>query len=64
MRKGLAGQRLVAVFLVAALLFNYPVVSLFDRVGEAASVWVPAYLFLAWAAVIAAVACIVERGQR
>jgi hypothetical protein len=65
MRGGLAQQRLVAVFLVAVLLFNYPVLSLFDR-GE----WVlgvPAlylFLFVAWAAVIAAITWIAERGSR
>jgi hypothetical protein len=64
MRGGIAHQRLVAVFLVAVLLFNYPVLSIFDR-GE----WIfglPAlylFLFLAWGVVIAAITWIAERGS-
>lgn len=62
MRNGLARQRLVAVFLTGALLFNYPVLSLFDR-GESWFGLPPLWLFLfaAWAALLVAVAWIVER---
>lgn len=62
MRTNLARQRLVAVFLAAVLLFNYPVLSLFDR--PAAILGVPMlyiYIFAIWAAVIAAITWIVER---
>jgi hypothetical protein len=62
MRTNLARQRLVAVFLAAVLLFNYPVLSLFDR--PAAILGVPLlyiYIFAIWAAVIAAITWIVER---
>lgn len=62
MRTNLARQRLVAVFLAATLLFNYPVLSLFDR--PAAIMGVPIlyiYIFAIWAAVIAAITWIVER---
>ncbi|MFN3984488.1 MAG: hypothetical protein ACK4KV_03320 [Rhodocyclaceae bacterium] len=65
MRKGLARQRLVAVFLAAVLLFNYPLVSLFDSGGfvlAMPSVFV--YLFAAWTGVIVAIALIVERGAQ
>ncbi len=63
MRKGLARQRLVAVFLAAVFLFNYPVLSLFDR-PDAWLGFPVLYLFtfLVWAAVIAVIAWIVERG--
>jgi hypothetical protein len=65
MRRGLAGQRLVAVSLAGALLFNYPVLSLFDRPEPFAGMpMLYAYLFIAWAGLIAAVAWIVERGVR
>lgn len=65
MRNGLAGQRLVAVFLTGALLFNYPVLSLFDRPGTwlgLPPLWV--FLFAAWAVLLVVVAWIVERGAR
>jgi hypothetical protein len=65
MHKGLAAQRLVAVFLTAALLFNYPVLSLFDR--RELLLGLPmahVVAFLIWAAVIAVMAWIVERSAR
>lgn len=64
MRKNLGQQRLVAVFLAAVLLFNYPVAAIFDQ--PLLVLGVPLtyiYLFAAWTAVIAAVAWIVERGS-
>ncbi|HRP95515.1 MAG TPA: hypothetical protein PL143_04635 [Rhodocyclaceae bacterium] len=65
MRKGLAGQRLVAVFLCAVLLFNYPVLSLFDRPDPLFGLpTLHVFLFAVWAGVIAAIAWIVERGAR
>lgn len=65
MRRGLAGQRLVATFLGGALLFNYPVLSLLDRSEPffgMPMLW--ACLFIIWAALIAVVAWIAERGAR
>uniref|UniRef100_A0ABX1PKB1 DUF3311 domain-containing protein n=2 Tax=Aromatoleum anaerobium TaxID=182180 RepID=A0ABX1PKB1_9RHOO len=65
MRKGLAGQRLVAVFLTGVLLFNYPVLSLFDRPElflGLPMLWF--FLFGIWALLLIAVAWIVERGAR
>jgi hypothetical protein len=62
MRDSLSHQRLVAVFLVAVLLFVSPVTTLFDR--GAFLFGVPVlylYLFAAWAAVIGAITWIVER---
>ncbi|ANQ85587.1 hypothetical protein [Azoarcus olearius] len=65
MRKGLAGQRLVAVFLIGLLLFNFPLLSLFDRpVTVFGLPLLHVYLFAAWAGLIALVAWIAERGAR
>lgn len=61
----LIGQRLVALLVLGWLLFNYPLLALFN---EAAS-WcgIPllvAYLFGAWALFIALLALIVERAPK
>ncbi|MFA7292884.1 MAG: hypothetical protein WC023_11635 [Rhodocyclaceae bacterium] len=61
-RSTLTGQRLVAVFLVGFVLFNYPVLSLFDRAATLFGVpLVFAYLFLVWAGLILLMAWVVER---
>ena len=58
----LTGQRLVAVFLVGCILFNYPVLSLFDRVATLFDLpLVFAYLFGAWGGLILLMALVVER---
>jgi hypothetical protein len=65
MRKGLSGQRLVAVFLAGALLFNYPVLSLFDRPELAFGFpLLYVYVFAVWAVLIGLIAWIAERGSR
>ncbi len=61
-RPTLKGQRLVALFLLGCLLFNYPLLSLFAsdlRIWGIPLVYV--YLFLAWAVLIGAMALIIER---
>lgn len=64
MRTGLARQRLVAVFLAAVLLLNYPVLSLFDLPQSVMGIPILyLYMFAVWAAVIAAITWIVERGM-
>lgn len=61
-RSTLAGQRLVAVFLGGWIVFNYPVLSLFDRAATLLGIpLVFAYLFLAWAVLILLMAWVVER---
>jgi hypothetical protein len=61
-RSRLTGQRLVAVFLVGCILFNYPVLSLFDRVATLFGVpLVFLYLFFVWAVLILLMAWVVER---
>jgi hypothetical protein len=65
MRRGLAGQRLVVVFLAGVVLFNYPVLMLFDR--PQLSFGFPllyVFVFVMWAALIALIAWIAERGTR
>lgn len=58
----LKGQRLIAVFVIGALLFSYPILSLFNRpklLFGAPILYV--YLFVIWAVLIALYAFIVER---
>ncbi len=61
-RRILTGERLVAVFLCGCVLFNYPVLSLFDRGGPFLGIpLVYAYVFSAWAGLIAVMAWVIER---
>jgi hypothetical protein len=56
------GPRLVCVFLLGTLLFSFPLLSLFNRVDTVFGVPILfAYLFAAWALVIALLALAVER---
>lgn len=65
MRKGLAGQRLVAMFIAGVLLLNYPLLSLFDRPLSLFGLpLLHVYLFLVWGGLIFLVGWIVERGAR
>ena len=61
----LQGQRLVALFLLGCLLFNYPLLQLFAR--DSAIFGVPllyCYIFTTWAALIGLMALVVEyRGR-
>jgi hypothetical protein len=57
------GQRFVALWMLGMLLFNYPILTLFNVSG--ALFGVPAlyaYLFIAWAALIALMAYLAESG--
>ena len=61
-RRILAGDRLIAAFLAGCALFNYPLLSLFDRPDEVFGIpLVYAYIFAAWAVVIGLMAWAVER---
>lgn len=63
-RSQLTAQRLAAMFLLGWLLFNYPLLALFNKAAAIAGVPVLyAYIFLAWLGFIALVAFIVERRQ-
>jgi hypothetical protein len=58
------GQRLVGLFLLGCLLFSYPLLAIFNV--RASVLGVPllyAYLFCAWALLIALIAAIMERPE-
>ena len=55
------GQRFVALCLLGVLLFNYPILALFNVPGTVLGVPVLyVYMFVAWAALIAAMAWLAE----
>jgi hypothetical protein len=55
------GQRLVALFIFGCVLFNYPVLSLFNVAAVAFGVPVLyAYIFAAWALLVGLMALVVE----
>jgi hypothetical protein len=60
--RSLSSQRLVALFAAALLLFNFPLLALWDH---PALIWglplFPTALFLIWALLIAALAVVMER---
>ena len=56
------GPRLAALFALGCLLFNYPLLAVFDRPVLVAGIpLVYAYLFGAWAALIALAAWVMRR---
>lgn len=64
MKSSREGQRLVGLFLLGCLLFSYPMLALFNV--RATILGVPllyAYLFAAWALLIAIVAYLMERSD-
>jgi hypothetical protein len=63
-RSAIKGQRLVVLFLLGMLLFNYPLLALFNRPAEALGVPVVyAYIFCAWALLIGLLALVIERAR-
>lgn len=61
-KRGIRGQRLICIFLLGVVLFNFPILALFN-VG-ATLFGIPllfAYLFLAWAALILLMYLAIER---
>ena len=64
MFKGLLTQRLVALFFGGWLLFNFPLLALWDRDATLLGVPLfPAALFIAWGVLIALLALIVDRDE-
>jgi hypothetical protein len=62
MGPSMTGQRLVALFLLGCLLFDYPVFSLFAGPAHVGGVpLIYAFIFCAWALLIALMALVVER---
>jgi len=57
-------QRLVALCMLGWVLFNYPVLAVFNVSGSIFGIPVLyAYIFLAWALLIVLMALVVERGK-
>jgi hypothetical protein len=64
MRTTMKGPRLVAIFLLGVLLFNYPLLALFNRMVLVFGVpLLYAYIFVAWALLIGLAALVVERSR-
>jgi hypothetical protein len=64
MFKGLRSQRLMALFAAGILLFNFPLLALWDRDVRVLGVPLfPAALFMVWAVLIVLLALIVEGGD-
>lgn len=58
------GQRFLALCMLGMLLFNYPILTIFNVPGTIFGVPVLyAYLFAAWAALIASMAYVAESGN-
>jgi hypothetical protein len=58
------GQRFIALCMLGMVLFNFPVLALFNVVGTVLGVpALYAYLFAAWAAMIAVMALLAESGD-
>ncbi len=65
MREAIRQQRLIGLFVLALLLFDFPLLALWDRDLTIAGVPLfPAGLFIVWALMIAALAWLVERRER
>ncbi len=63
-RSIITGQRLAAVFLLGCVLFNYPLIALFNKPGEVFDIpLLYFYLFGAWALLIGLMAWAIERGK-
>jgi hypothetical protein len=61
-RSGATGQRLAAIFMMGCVALNYPILFLFARHGDVAGIpLLYAYVFGAWALVIALMALAIER---
>jgi hypothetical protein len=59
------GQRFVALCMLGSLLFNYPFLALFNITGSIFGIPVLyAYIFLAWAGLIALMAMVAESRGR
>ena len=62
-KPGRRAERLAGVFLLGCLLFNFPLLALFNVQGSVFGIpMLYAYIFLAWGALIMLVALVMERG--
>jgi hypothetical protein len=56
------GQRMIALCMLGCVLFNYPILALFNVPGSIFGVPVLyAYIFVAWALLIALMAWVIEK---
>jgi len=63
-RPSIKGPRLVALFLLGLLLFNYPLLHLFERPGDILGIpLLYAYVFTVWALLIGLMALVLEKGN-
>jgi len=63
-RSGITSQRLAAIFLLGCVLFNYPVLFLFNKPGEVFDIpLLYFYIFAAWALLIGLMAYVIERRE-
>jgi len=63
-KPGRKGERLIGLFLLGCLLFNFPLLALFNVRATISGVpLLYAYLFIAWALLIALAAAIMERSD-
>ena len=61
-RPSIKGQRLVALFLLGLLLFNYPLLDLFAGRGQVLGIpLLYLYVFGVWALLLALMAVVVEK---
>ena len=62
MKHNIVGQRLIALFLLGVILFNYPLLYLFNQSHEVAGIPILyTYIFIVWALLIAAFAWVIEK---
>lgn len=62
MKRALLQQRLIGLFALALLLFNFPLLAMWDREALLFDVPLfPAALFIIWGLLIAALAALMER---
>ena len=65
MNTPIRSQRLIGLFAAALLLFNFPLLALWDRHALLFGLPLfPAALFLVWGALIALLALVIERTER
>jgi hypothetical protein len=58
------GERLLALFALGVVLFNFPLLALFDRAVTVLGIPVLyVYIFCAWALLIALLALVIERSR-
>ena len=63
-RSGIHGQRLIAVFLLGCLLFNYPLLYLFNIDHYLSGIpLIYVYIFAAWGLLIGLTAAVIERSS-